>query len=431
MRPVLTIALNDLRLLVRDKASAFFTFIFPVLIAVFFGMLFGGDGGQRPLDLVVLDESHSAAGERFVQALDGDPILKAHAVKDRAEGERLVRRGEALACIVLPKDFGSSADRMFSGGGMKIDAIVDPSRKAESGLLVGKLNELAFRQLGSAFADPERMTKMLDEARTAVDSSASMNLVDKTLLKGVFASLDKLSSGRTRGEKDPLKEGGPIGGEGGWSPAKVTLIELAARNDGPPSTYAVTFPQGIAWVLMGCITAFSASIATERARGTMLRLAVAPISRGQILLGKATGCFICCAIGISLLLAVARVFFGVSVGNLPMLVVAVTASSAAGAGVMMLISGWFRSEAAAHGAGRAIVLILAMIGGGSIPLFFMPPIMQMISSVSPFKWAIKAVEGAIWRGFGVADMALPIGVLLGLTLAGAVAGWFTVKRGDA
>ncbi|MCE9620613.1 MAG: ABC transporter permease [Planctomycetes bacterium] len=429
MRPILTIALNDLKLLMRDKANAFFTFVFPILIAVFFGMLFGGEAGQRPLDLVVLDESHSEASAKFIKDLDDDSILSAHTVPTRAEGEKLVKRGDALACIVLPKDYQENSDNVFAGGGIKIDAIVDPSRKAESGLLVGKLNEMAFKQLSGAMGNPDQLKRMLDKSRAGIDASTTMSGGEKSLFRGLFSTVEKISAGSGAGDK--ASGGGPLGGGGGWSPAKITLVELESNKDGPPSTYAVTFPQGIAWVLMSCIAAFSAGIATERARGTLLRLSVAPISRGQILCGKALGCFIACAIGIVLLMLVARLFFGVNLGNLPMLALAIAASSAAGAGVMMLISGMFRTEAAAHGAGRAIVLVLALIGGGSIPLFFMPPVMQMISSVSPFKWAIKAVEGAIWRGFTVTDMALPVGVLLGLALAGAIAGWISVKRGDA
>ena len=44
----------------------------------------------------------------------------------------------------------------------------------------------------------------------------------------------------------------------------------------------------------------------------------------------------------------------------------------------------------------------------------MPPWMQTLSNVSPVKWAILALEGAIWRGFSLGEMALPCGILLGV-----------------
>ena len=55
-----------------------------------------------------------------------------------------------------------------------------------------------------------------------------------------------------------------------------------------------------------------------------------------------------------------------------------------------------------------------MIGGGTVPLFVLPKIVQKIASISPFKWADQAIEGAIWRGFSLQDMLLPVGVLIAM-----------------
>lgn len=41
----------------------------------------------------------------------------------------------------------------------------------------------------------------------------------------------------------------------------------------------------------------------------------------------------------------------------------------------------------------------------------------MVSSASPVKWAILALEGATWRAFSPAEMALPCGILFGVGLA--------------
>jgi ABC-2 type transport system permease protein len=59
---------------------------------------------------------------------------------------------------------------------------------------------------------------------------------------------------------------------------------------------------------------------------------------------------------------------------------------------------------------------MAMIGGGMVPYFFLQriPAMAMISNVSPVKWSIVALEGAIWRGFTPAQMALPCTILIGI-----------------
>lgn len=47
-----------------------------------------------------------------------------------------------------------------------------------------------------------------------------------------------------------------------------------------------------------------------------------------------------------------------------------------------------------------------------VPLFVMPAWMRTLSDISPVKWSILALEGAIWRGFSLSEMLLPCGVLL-------------------
>ena len=86
---------------------------------------------------------------------------------------------------------------------------------------------------------------------------------------------------------------------------------------------------------------------------------------------------------------------GVKVQSWPMMGLAVVGISLGFTGLMMLIAGLSRTEGAAQGYARAIMLVLAMIGGGSIPTAFMPPLMKKLSGVSPFKWAVDAIEGAM------------------------------------
>ncbi|MFN9958378.1 MAG: hypothetical protein ACK55I_35200, partial [bacterium] len=57
MRQVLAIAQKDLRLLLRDKGEVFFTFVFPVILAVFFGFVFGGNSGNSRIELALVVES--------------------------------------------------------------------------------------------------------------------------------------------------------------------------------------------------------------------------------------------------------------------------------------------------------------------------------------------------------------------------------------
>lgn len=438
IRVILAIASNDLRLLVRDKAALFFTLFFPLGLAVFFGAIFGGgSGGGSKLDVALVLEDDGPKARAFADSLAADTALDVVRRTEegtpltRAEGERLVRRGAVSACVVVPKGFGGGLESLFAGGGIKLEGFVAPGRGAEAGLLTGKLNELAFRQMASGFSDPAELTGMLDRARSSLGGDAAIPDENRRLLTGMFDRIDEVNKalgGINPGARGPgPTEGADATAAAGWMPVQVSLTELKDESNRPRSSWEISFPQGVVWALMGCVTGFGVSMSGERSRGTLLRLSVAPISRGQLLLGKAGACFFACLAVQALLIALgAGVFGGVlgkfRVGNPVMLAAAMVVSAIGFTGLMMLLAGLTRTEGGASGLGRGLIIVLAMIGGGSIPLFLLPGWVQTASSISPFKWATISIEGAIWRGFSWADCALPFGVLLGCGVLGFAIG---------
>lgn len=431
MGPILAIAVKDLRLLLRDRTAAFFTFGFPLVIAIFFGFIFGGmggGGGDDAMEIAVWAQGPGA--EEFAKALDADDAIKVISVPTREAGQDMVRKGKVVACLELDKDF--DAKGIFAGG-LQIKGVVDPKRKAEAGLLTGKLNQIAFMQISTVFRDPKATREMMDHNRKMVQEGGASPMV-KAALGVLFNSVDTLSENIAAEDK---KANGTSGGGGtsgttsggGWTPVKVDLKELAVRQDGPPNSFTVSFPQGVVWGLMGCVMAFATSFVKERVAGTLSRLSVAPISAGVVLAGKSLACFITCALVQTLMIVVASVPpFRVHVAEPVMMACTIFASSLGFTGVMALIAGLSRTEGAAEGSARAVMIVLALIGGGSIPLMFLPPLVRMLSGVSPFKWVAQAWEGALWRGLGLDAMALPLGVLAGVGVIGYLAGAAVLKR---
>ena len=200
--------------------------------------------------------------------------------------------------------------------------------------------------------------------------------------------------------------------EEAWAPASVEVSELVREGKQPPNYFSISFPQGIVWGLMMCAMTFGLGLVTERTGGTLMRLRVAPISRAQILAGKASACFALIMLLQIGLLAIGTLIFGVQIGSPISLVMAVLSSGLCFVGVMMLLSVLGRTEKAASGYATAMMLVFMMVGGGMIPLFVMPNWMQTLSHASPVKWAVLALEGATWRGFDPAQMVLPSVILI-------------------
>ncbi len=443
MNSIFAIAFKDLRLLFRDKGGFFSVFVFPILFALLFGAIFrdsGGAGGGMRIALV--NEDNGPASKGFVSDLRGDSVLKIlPSLKDadgkviapepaltRTEAETLLRKGTASAIVVIPKGFEAAAETIFTGGSLQLETVVDPSRKAEAGMLEGKLNQYGFRVLGSTLSDTTRTKKLVNDAKSRIAQS-DLNPVQKLAFSSLLSSVESLqASGATQGTG--ASDGTASNVLGNWSPIKVASSELAAGGDDkkrPTSSWEVSMPQGVVWGLMGCVLAFTVSIAEERSAGTLRRLRLSPMTRVQVLLGKGLGCAIACVL-VQAMLTGAMLLLGVQVGNWPMYLVAVSLNAVGFAGVMMAMAGLIASREGAAGIARGIALVLAMIGGGTIPLFFMPSWMQTLSNVSPFKWGVLAFEGTIWRGMSMQELMLPFAVLIGFAIVGFAIGALGIRR---
>jgi ABC-2 type transport system permease protein len=113
-----------------------------------------------------------------------------------------------------------------------------------------------------------------------------------------------------------------------------------------------------------------------------------------------------------MLLAIGVTAFGIRPSSTPLLVLACACAAAGFVGFMMMIAGLGKTEQAVGGAGWAMLMPMAMFGGAMMPQFIMPPWMQTVGNISPVKWAILGIEGAVWRGFTFAEMLLPRAILL-------------------
>jgi ABC-2 type transport system permease protein len=414
---VLAIAAKDLRLLVRARASLFFTFVWPVLIAVGFGLLLGGGSNQQStIAVAVADEDGSPASRAFVDRLATGGELDV-VTMSRADALAAVRRGRRTASIIVKQGFGSASDRMFYGQPPEVELGIDPGRKAEAGMLEGVLMKHGAARLQGLFGDPAAGRESVARARQALPPAGTSGSADATLR--LLGELDRFL---TEGPPSKPTDERAASGSGGWQPLSIVKIGVTGERRGPRSTFDFTFPQGVLWGIIGCVMAFAVGLVVERTHGTLVRLQTAPLSRAQLLGGKALACYTAALVVQVLLYTIGMSVFGIQVPSIARLALAMVSIATAFVGLMMIVASLGRNEQATSAAGWAIMMPFTMIGGGMIPLFIMPAWLVRLSALSPVKWAILALEGATWRQFGWSEMLLPCGILLVVGLVAFTAG---------
>ena len=381
MRAALTIARKDLRVLAGRPIDAFFIFAFPVLYAAFFTQVVSGSArGLSRIQVAVVDRDGSPDAEAFVAKLEQLEGFLVRRLDDAAQAQERVRRGELAAYVVLEGGFAEGETPRLTLGR-------DPVRQGEAGFLEGALGRLA----GARF-----------EARLRAQLAPWLQLAANPLAPGPSAEAPALD----------------------LRPLVLEREDVRGESTEAPSPASVTLPQGMAWGLLACAAAFGTSLAGERSRGTLARLRTAPIPRSAVLLGKGLACFVTILAVNGLLLALAVPAFGLHPQSWGLLGLAVLSAATCFVGVMMLVAVLGRTEDEAFRLGWGLLLVLAMIGGAMVPAFLMPEWMTTVAKLSPVRWTILALEGAIWRGFDLQDMLWPCAALLGQgALAFAVGAW--------
>ncbi|MEC7428163.1 MAG: ABC transporter permease [Planctomycetota bacterium] len=435
MTAVIQMAIKDLRILFRDRLGAFFILVFPILMGLFFGLIMGGNSGgsTAAMRIVVVDQDQSEMSRKFIESLKKNEAVSIE-LANLEWARDGVRKGSRIGLVVLPKGFGDTAGILWSTP-PQIQLGIDPSRLAEAGMIQGFVMEAMGSLVGERFRQPKQFKPLIEDAKKQLDSDNEVNPLTRRLMSNYFQSLETLMDSMAgiqvaEDSELSLKTGG------NFQFADIQSLDISREID--PNSQAgqlqklrsrwdISFPQAMMWGVLGCVAGFSISVARERTLGTMVRLEVAPLSRFQILAGKALACFIA-VIGVIGMLTLLGIGLGMRPANFMALAVAAISIACCFVGIMMTLAVLGKTEQSVSGIGWAANMVMAMLGGAMIPVMFMPAFLQSASVVSPITWSILAIEGAIWRQYTMAEMVFPCLILIGIGAKGFVIGTQVLSR---
>ncbi len=432
MRVLLTLAWKDLRILLADRMGMIFTVFFPLIYAVFFGLIFsgGGEGGRSKIPVALVDADSTARSIAFADSLSVSSELSVTYHGDTEGAREAVRRGRSTAMILLPPGFGERLGRFAYGEPANLKLGVDPSRKAEAGMLQAVLFQTAAEFMQMGFSDFNTQKQDLSAWRDTLRQVENQEDVGYVLTffdaLESFLSEEESRSTETMDAADSSSRGSE--NWGGFTPLKVEELSIQRERFGPPNAFTITFPQGIIWGLLGATAGFALGLVLERRRGTLRRLLASPLGWAKILGGRALACFIFCFLMSLVLILLGVTLFGVQVQQPLYLLLVLLAIALCFTGVMMIIASMGRSEASVGGIGWGVNLLMAMLGGGMVPLFFMPQWLQRVGVISPVRWAVIGIEGCLWRGFSLSELMVPLLVMSAIGVGCLTLGVFLLRR---
>jgi ABC-2 type transport system permease protein len=432
MIPFLALVRKDLRLFFGDRKAVVVGLLAPIVLASFFGYLFGGQKGNAEMSkmrVLVIDQDASDISRGLIAQLTGDKNLDVKPSTLDAAREA-VRKGKATAAIVIPKDFGKDAGRaLFAGasetgaGKPELGLLYDPSHNMELGMVKGILAGAVMQTVSKEMFSGRSGREMVNEALTRVENDTNLPAEDRKVLRDLLGNVRELNE---RQDERRTSEGasGPAELSGGLTMPYQTREEAITSGEGVEyNGYAHSFAgMGVQFVLfMGLDVGIA--LLLLRQTGLWQRLRAAPLSRTMLLGSRTISAALIAGFILLVLFSFARVVFGVHIlGSFAGFVGVCAAFSLMTAAFGLMVAAIGGTVEATRGYSIMATLIMVMLGGAWVPTFIFPAWLQKLTVVVPTRWAMDGLDSMTWRGLGFSSALAPIGVLLGFTLLfGAVA----------
>lgn len=370
MRRIWLLAVNDLRLTVRDRPAFIWMVVMPVAMMWLFGNMGGGSGTSAPtITLSVANQDDGWLSAALIEELADESINMVEVEPAQADDDT-----SRIRTLVIPPGFTVGA---LSGEQQTLQLEKEPGSNEQFGVAAEvHIVRAIVRTLG-------RLVEMNDLG---------------TLEPGPDDAHPALERFREMGLRQDL----------------VTLaVSTAGRGRPVPSGRAQSVPGIMTFVVMMMTLIYGGVFLTiEKESGMLRRQAALPMTRRGVFLGKLLGRLLMAAFQIVVLVLAGRFLFGVSWGSSPFgLALMLTSFAVAIATLSTLLGAVLKTPAQASSVGWIGSMIMAALGGCWWPGELMPGWMRSASHALPTAWAMDGLHSLISFGHGVQEVLLPSAVL--------------------
>jgi ABC-2 type transport system permease protein len=406
---ILAIVINGFRSLRRDRGAMILSFILPIAFFSIFGYIFGGMGGRGTprVNVLVVDEDHSAVSGRLVEALLQETSLDAstHAKAKKGEpvpadytaasAETAVREGNAPAALIIPSGFGAHPLALGPDpSGAPIRLLHDSSDPVAAQVVGGILQKVVMTSL------PDAMAKV------------GMQYFEKAS-GGLTPEQRKSIASAMSGIPDTPRQGGARSQTG----SGMGFVALDVRDVvGEKHNSMIAFYAAGIGVMFLLFTASAAggSLLDEAESGALDRILSARVSMTTLLAGKMAYSALLASAQLTLMFLWGAAVFRLDLfSHIPGFIVMTAVTSFAVAGFGMLLASVSHTRAQAGAVATLLILTMSAIGGSMFPRYFMPEAMQKVGLVTINAWAIDGYTKVFWRDEPILHLGPQVAVLLG------------------
>ena len=352
---ILAIARKEIRQIKRDKRMLYVLFIFPFILLILFGYAINFD--VHHIKMFVYDQDKTVDSREFVNRLTSSNYFD---IEGYLNSEREIRgvldRGDAQVVLVFPREFSKD---------------IHAGRNAQVQILIEGVN-----------------------ANTASIVSNYMTLATATFSQNITTKILAQKGGK----------------------AKLPLdVEARFWFNADLNSILYLIPGLISMILIiTAVVSISLSLVREKERGTIEQINVSPLSSMELLIGK-TIPYIVISLVISAIILVAGYFlFGMPVkGSIILLFFSTLIFLFASLNMGIFVSAISDSQQVAFQISTLVSLLPTFILSGFVfPIESMPPVIQILTNITPAKFFIIILRDILLKGVGLGAFWLQIIYLL-------------------
>ena len=188
MKTLLGLTVANLKGLTRDRAALFWTFFFPIMFVLLFGVLFSGSGDSK-VTVGFVDQDGTTASAQVRAAFAGVPLLTLQEGTYDAERQAM-KDGNVSAIIVIPQGFQTNVGQRNP---VALQLYTDPAQTQTQQVVQGAVNQVA-NALNLKIAGGFEVVTITQSTLSSSDISTVTYLVPSILAMalmqlGVFAAV--------------------------------------------------------------------------------------------------------------------------------------------------------------------------------------------------------------------------------------------------
>ncbi|MGH2511968.1 MAG: ABC transporter permease [Candidatus Limnocylindrales bacterium] len=355
MRALVHLSIANIRSFTRDRAALFWTFAFPLIFVILFGLIF--QGGSQTLKLAWVDLDHSAGPTGSVALRGTFASIKQVVLSD--------------------EDLASATDLMKTG---KVDAIIEVPQGYGAAVA-------AASAPGAADAPSARITVVTDPTQGTTGG------IVQEVVGGVLGAVNL-------GGRPPIVQ------------ATVTTIQTQNLNI---ISYLVPSILGMALMQLGVFVAVP--LVADRQKMILKRLNATPLHRWQLIGSNIVMRLLIGVVQTIIIVAVGSALFGLEMtGSLLLLAVLVVLGALAFISLGYVIASFAPTEDAANGMTSVVQFPLMFLSGTFFVIDQMPQPLQVVARFMPLTYLSDALRQVMVNGTAFSPLWFCFAVLIGWTV---------------